>query len=96
MMKKKKRGACVEKGIGYIRIQTKVKKGAVAEWYTTKFGFASIYTMAELKKTAEKLKEVVVSSIRKEIPEADKVTASAKIFHTECEYIIPPESTPKQ
>ena len=52
--------------------------------------------MAELKKTAEKLKEVVVSSIRKEIPEADKVTASAKIFHTECEYIIPPESTPKQ
>lgn len=90
MAKKKNRDLIEEQGVGYIKVTAKVKKGAVTEWYTSKFGFASTYTMADLRNASERIKEIVIRGLQNENPEAEKITATTKIFHTECEYLVPP------
>ncbi len=90
MAKKKNRDLVEEQGVGYIKVTAKVKKGAVTEWYTSKFGFASVYTTSDLRNAAGKIKEIVIRGLRNENPEAESITAATKIFHTACEYIIPP------
>lgn len=95
MAKKKNRDLVEEQGVGYIKVTAKVKKGAVTEWYTSKFGFASVYTASVLKNAAEKIKGIVIRGLRNENPEAESITATTKIFHTACEYIIPP-GTPQR
>lgn len=95
MAKKKNRDLVEEQGVGYIKVTAKVKKGAVTEWYTSKFGFASVYTASDLRNAAEKIKEIVIRGLHNENPEAESITATTKIFHTACEYIIPP-GTPQK
>ena len=94
MAKKKNKDLIEEIGVGYIKVQVIVKKGPITESHTTKFGFAATYTMASLKDAAEKLKEMAVTSFRNNEPAAEKITVNAKIFHTECEYLIPSAKDP--
>lgn len=89
MAKKKNRNLVEEQGVGYIKVTAKVKKGAVTEWHTSKFGFASVYTASDLKNVAEKIKEIVIRGLRNENQEAESITATTKIFHTACEYLVP-------
>ena len=90
MAKKKNRDFVEEQGIGYIKVTAKVKKGAVTEWHTSKFGFASVYN------AAEKIKEIVIRGLRNENPEAESITVTTKIFHTACEYICHAAKSPKE
>ena len=92
MAKKKNRDLVEEQGVGYIKVQVMVvkKRGGIIDRHTTKFGFAAIYTLSDLKKAARELKDIAVDSARRANPDAEKITANVKIFHTECEYILPP------
>lgn len=96
MAKKKNRDLVEEQGVGYIKVTAKVKKGAVTEWYTSKFGFASIYTALDLRNASEKIKEIVIRGLRNENPEAESITATTKIFHTKCEYLVPAAKSPEE
>lgn len=87
MAKKKNRDLIKEQGIGYIKVTAKVKKGAVTEWYSSKLGFAFIYTASDLRNAAEKMKAGIIRDLRNENPEAESITATTKIFHTACECI---------
>ena len=64
MAKKKNRDLVEEQGIGYIKVTAKVKKGAVTEWCTSKFGFAAVYTASDLRNAAGKIKEIVIRDLR--------------------------------
>lgn len=72
MSKKKNKDLVEEQGVGYIKVTAKVKKGAVTEWYTSKFGFASVYMDSDLRNAAGKIKEIVirVSVMRTRRPKA--------------------------
>lgn len=96
MAKKKNRDLVEEQGVGYIKVTAKVKKGAVTEWYTSKFGFASVYTMAGLRNASEQIKKIVIRGLRNENPNAESITATTKVFHTECEYLVPAAKSPKE
>ena len=96
MAKKKNRDLIEEQGVGYIKVTAKVKKGAVTEWYTSKFGFASVYTASDLRNAAEKIKEIVMRRLHNENPEAQSITATTKIFHTACEYLVPAAKSPEE
>lgn len=89
MAKKKNRDLVEEQGVGYIKVTAKVKKGAFTDWYTSKFGFASVYTASDLRNAAEKIKAVVIRDLHNGNPEAESITATTKIFHTACEYLVP-------
>lgn len=96
MAKKKNRDLVQEQGVGYIKVTAKVKKGAITEWYSSKFGFASIYTVSDLRNAAEKIKAGVIKDLRSENPEAESITATTKIFHTACEYICSAAKSPEE
>ena len=96
MAKKKNRDLVEEQGVGYIKVSAKVKKGPITEWYSSKFGFASIYTASDLRNAAEKVKEIVIRDLCNENPEAESITATTKIFHTACEYICSAAKSPEE
>lgn len=96
MAKKKNRDLVEEQGVGYIKVTAKVRKGAVTDWYTSKFGFASVYTASDLKNAAEKIKGIVIRGLRNENPKAESITATTKIFHTACEYLAPAAKSPEE
>lgn len=96
MAMKKNINLVEERGVGYIKVTAKVKKGAVTEWHTSKFGFASVYTASDLRNAAEQIKEIVIRGLRNENPEAESITATTKIFHTACEYICHAAKSPKE
>lgn len=96
MAKKKNRDLVEEQGVGYIKVTAKVKKGAVTDWYTSKFGFASVYTASDLRNAAEKIKAVVIRDLHNENPDAENITATTKIFHTACEYICSAAKSPEE
>ena len=87
MIKKRKQNY-EEKGIGHITVTTKISKGKIVSVYTTKFGFAGIYKTVDLKIVAERLKKACMESLKKENPNVDNISVTAKIFHSECEYLI--------
>lgn len=96
MAKTKNKDLVEEQGVGYIKVTAKVRKGAVTDWYTSKFGFASVYTASDLKNAAEKIKGIVIRGLRNENPQAESITATTKIFHTACEHLAPAAKSPEE
>ena len=92
-MFKKRKQHYQEKGIGHITVTSKISKGKVVSVYKTKFGFAGIYKTADLKIVAERLKKHVWKLLKEENPNVDNISVSAKIFHSECEYLIATSGT---
>lgn len=97
MQKKKKERPCKQvKGVGHITVYTKVTKGKTVTTYYTRYGFAGVYTRASLQAVAAKFKEIAKVSSHREEPDADKITVSAKIYTSDCQYIIPEDFPPER
>lgn len=83
------------KGVGHITVYIKVTKGKTVTTYYTRYGFAGVYTKASLQTVAAKFKEIGIDNTRREEPDADKITASNKIYTSDCQYIIPQDLNPE-
>lgn len=80
-------------GVGHIAIRTTVRKGNITKIYTTRFGFCGAFVPSDLKKMAAELKNVCYKDVHKQEDNADSIITTARIYYSECEYILPNDVT---
>ncbi len=86
----KKKGRTPVTGVGHVTVTTKVRAGVETRCYTTRFGFAGSYIPNELKKMADELKGICLKDVARDNVDAERITCSARIFYSECQYILSP------
>lgn len=80
-------------GVGHITVRTTVRKKNITTEYTTKFGFCGAFIPSDLKKMAADLKNICYKDIYKQEANADSIITAARIYYSECEYILPNNET---
>lgn len=80
-------------GVGRITVRTTVRKGNVTKIYTTRFGFCGAFVPSDLKKMATELKNICYKDAHKQEENADSIITTARIYYSECEYILPNNET---